>query len=129
MICVKMMMSFGSESVSEHSTRMTEDSKMTGDSKCIEIERQALLQIKRGLADTYGKISTWGTKQDCCQWRRVGCNNSTGHVSHLHLSAIHYFSFDDYFDYNSFLRIPSNISASLLHLKNLNYLDLSSNDF
>ncbi|KAL8123092.1 receptor-like protein EIX2 [Apium graveolens] len=116
-----MIMPFGFDSVSEHSSRMTEESKITGDSKCIEIERQALLEIKRDLVDLYGVLSTWGSEQDCCQWRRVGCHNRTGHVTHLHLSAIHYRSFDD--------QVPSSISASLLHLKNLNYLDLSSNDF
>ncbi|KAI5561941.1 hypothetical protein BDE02_15G020800 [Populus trichocarpa] len=57
---------------------------------CIERERQALLKFKDGLIDDSGFLSTWGSeeeKRDCCKWRGVGCNTSTGHVTHLDLSG------------------------------------------
>jgi len=57
---------------------------------CIERERQALLKFKDGLIDDSGFLSTWGSeeeKMDCCKWRGVGCNTSTGHVTHLDLSG------------------------------------------
>ncbi|KAJ6868227.1 hypothetical protein NC651_033321 [Populus alba x Populus x berolinensis] len=53
---------------------------------CIERERQALLKFKDGIIDDSGSLSTWGSeeeKRDCCKWRGVGCNNRTGHVTHL----------------------------------------------
>ncbi|XP_061953557.1 receptor-like protein EIX1 [Populus nigra] len=55
---------------------------------CIERERQALLKFKEDLIDDFGLLSTWGSeeeKRDCCKWRGVGCNNRTGHVTHLDL--------------------------------------------
>jgi hypothetical protein len=57
---------------------------------CIERERQALLKFKEDLIDNFGILSTWGSeeeKRDCCKWRGVGCNNRTGHVTHLDLSG------------------------------------------
>ncbi|KAL1804704.1 hypothetical protein ACET3Z_027772 [Daucus carota] len=94
--------------------------------KCIETERLALLDIKRGLVDTYGNLSSWGSskgKDNCCQWRFVGCDLNTGHVTHLHLSSLNYL--DEYDGYDESL--ASNISSSLLLLRNLRYLDLSHN--
>nr|TKS17396.1 hypothetical protein D5086_0000014800 [Populus alba] len=58
--------------------------------ECIERERQALLKFKEDLIDDSGLLSTWGSeeeKRDCCKWRGVGCNNRTGHVTHLDLSG------------------------------------------
>ena len=57
---------------------------------CIERERQALLKFKDGIIHDSGLLSTWGSeeeKRDCCKWRGVGCNNRTGHVTHLDLSG------------------------------------------
>ncbi|KAL1804703.1 hypothetical protein ACET3Z_027771 [Daucus carota] len=93
--------------------------------KCIETERLALLDIKRGLVDTFGSLSSWGSskhEKDCCQWSFVGCNHHNGHVTHLHLSYLSY-------RYVYGEPVASNISASLLLLRNLKYLDLSLNMF
>ena len=58
------------------------------------------------------------------------CNNDTGHVTQLHLSAID-FPPEKLRDV-SFSRIPSsrisNFSSSLHDLETLNYLDLHAND-
>ena len=86
---------------------------------CIERERQALLKFKEDLIDDFGLLSTWGSeeeKRDCCKWRGVGCNNRTGHVTHLDL---HRENNDQY--------LTGNISNSLLGLKHLSYLNLRSN--
>jgi hypothetical protein len=81
---------------------------------CIERERQALLKFKEGLIDDFGLLSTWGSeeeKRDCCKWRGVGCNNRTGHVTHL-----------DLHQENDGKYITGKISNSLLELQHLSYL-------
>ncbi|XP_061360935.1 receptor-like protein EIX2 isoform X1 [Gastrolobium bilobum] len=85
--------------------------------KCIERERQALLNFMQGLHDIYGMLSTWRGK-DCCRWRGIECNNETGHVQILDLRA----------NNSQYLLRVINIT-SLIDLQYLEYLDLSSNDF
>ena len=89
--------------------------------KCIESERQALLNFKHGLIDGYGMLSTWrddDTNRDCCKWKGIQCNNQTGHVEMLHLRG----------QDTQYLRGSINIS-SLIALENIEHLDLSNNDF
>ncbi|XP_017221139.1 receptor-like protein EIX2 [Daucus carota subsp. sativus] len=93
--------------------------------KCIETERLALLDIKRGLVSTLRGLSSWGSNKDeknCCQWSSVECDLNTGHVTHLRLSFLSY-------RYVHGEPTASNISSSLLLLRNLQYLDLSYNIF
>ncbi|XP_061358825.1 receptor-like protein EIX1 [Gastrolobium bilobum] len=52
--------------------------------RCIEREREALLDLKGGLVDHYGMLSSW-TTADCCQWKGIRCSNLTGHVLMLDL--------------------------------------------
>ncbi|XP_054816875.1 receptor-like protein EIX2 [Prosopis cineraria] len=87
---------------------------------CIERERQALLQLKKGFADDYGLLSSWSEHgdSDCCSWWGVECSNQTGHVVVLDLST---------HEYDQPLR--GDISASLVELQHLTYLDLSWNNF
>ena len=42
---------------------------------CIEKERQALFEFKKGFVDVYGKLSSWGSKDEknCCSWDEVYC--------------------------------------------------------
>ncbi|KAK7831149.1 receptor-like protein eix2, partial [Quercus suber] len=57
--------------------------------RCIEGERQALLEFKKGLVDDYGRLSSWQSgdeNKNCCNWEGVRCSNLTGHVLELHLS-------------------------------------------
>ncbi|KAL2577555.1 hypothetical protein GLYMA_16G170700v4 [Glycine max] len=89
--------------------------------KCIESERQALLNFKHGLKDDSGMLSTWrddGNNRDCCKWKGIQCNNQTGHVEMLHLRG----------QDTQYLRGAINIS-SLIALQNIEHLDLSYNDF
>jgi hypothetical protein len=91
--------------------------------RCIQNERQALLQFKAGLSvsDAYGMLSSW-TTANCCQWKGVGCNNLTGHVLMLDLPG----NINDY--YNEFY-IKCDIHESLMELQQLKYLNLGANDF
>ncbi|KHN13338.1 Receptor-like protein 12 [Glycine soja] len=88
--------------------------------KCIETERQALLNFKHGLIDDYGILSTWrddDRSRDCCKWKGIQCNNQTGHVEMLHLRGD-----------TQYLIGAINIS-SLIALENIEHLDLSYNWF
>uniref|UniRef100_A0A2N9G7E5 Uncharacterized protein n=1 Tax=Fagus sylvatica TaxID=28930 RepID=A0A2N9G7E5_FAGSY len=115
-------------------TSCTEDNQTNVNVKCIHTEREALLSFKRGLTDPSGRLSSW-IGEDCCQWRGVECNNQSGHVTKLHLQNPYRYPYPYEFYYiypiieyqKSCLR--GEISSSLTHLKYLNYLDLSSNDF
>ncbi|XP_057471162.1 receptor-like protein EIX1 [Actinidia eriantha] len=85
--------------------------------RCMEREKQALLQFKEAIVDDDGVLSSWGSeedKRDCCKWRGLRCNNRTGHVTKIDLSI-------------SDLR--GKISLSLLELQHLKYLNLGGNDF
>ncbi|KAK2420724.1 receptor protein EIX2 [Trifolium repens] len=89
--------------------------------RCMQSERQALLQFKAGLSDEYGMLSSW-TTADCCQWKGVGCSKLTGHVLMLDLPG----NINDY--YNEFY-IKGDIHESLMELQQLQYLNLRGNDF
>uniref|UniRef100_A0A5B7AVY1 Putative receptor-like protein 12 n=1 Tax=Davidia involucrata TaxID=16924 RepID=A0A5B7AVY1_DAVIN len=92
---------------------------------CIKTERQALLKFKEGLTDPSGRLTSWVGK-DCCQWRGVSCNNSTGHVVKLNLRN----PFPENFEGDGIVyELGGEINPSLLDLKYLNYLDLSMNNF
>ncbi|KAK7840216.1 receptor-like protein eix2 [Quercus suber] len=91
-----------------------------GNMWCIERERQALLEFKKGLIDDKNRLSSWGTeyaKKNCCNWEGVQCSNQTGHILQLDLQACE----------KPTLR--GKISPSLIELHHLSYLDLSCNDF
>ncbi|KAL9258655.1 Receptor-like protein [Drosera capensis] len=82
--------------------------------KCMQAEREALLRFKGSLADLRHSLSSW-KGNDCCIWKGVGCDNTTGHVIKLDLQ-------------NNRL-VSSELDSALLDLKHLVYLDLSGNDF
>ncbi|CAI9290214.1 unnamed protein product [Lactuca saligna] len=56
--------------------------------KCLDKERDALLQFKANLHDPDGSLSTWRPEEDdCCAWEGVWCDSQTGHhVTDLYLS-------------------------------------------
>lgn len=87
--------------------------------KCIDRERESLLNFKQGLIDRSGMLSTWrddGKNIDCCKWRGIQCNNERIGVRILDLrgSKMH------------FLTGSFNLT-SLIDLENQEYLDLSNN--
>ncbi|XP_076961048.1 receptor-like protein EIX2 [Bidens hawaiensis] len=106
---------------------------------CINSERAALLQFKIDLIDGANRLSSWSRhNEDCCKWAGVVCNNVTGHVQELHLGGpndgLHGHCHGPY-DTDAELEAASkqmlggNINPSLMSLKQLDYLDLSCNDF
>ncbi|RZB61543.1 receptor-like protein EIX2 [Glycine soja] len=97
---------------------------------CIEKEREALLQFKAALVDPYGMLSSW-TTSDCCQWQGIHCTNLTGHVLMLDLHGqVNYsYAFNRITGIASQRYIRGEIHKSLMELQQLNYLNLSSNDF
>ncbi|KAL2967292.1 hypothetical protein AAZX31_16G166700 [Glycine max] len=86
---------------------------------CSEKERNALLSFKHGLADPSNRLSSWSDKSDCCTWPGVHCNN-TGQVMEINLDTP---------VGSPYRELSGEISPSLLGLKYLNHLDLSSNYF
>ncbi|KAH7669504.1 Non-specific serine/threonine protein kinase protein, partial [Dioscorea alata] len=90
---------------------------------CIETEKQALLQFKNSLKDPGKLLSSW-TGDDCCSWKGLACNNQTGNIISLDISYGHIHSGP-----NNEWQLGGKIDASLVELKHLSYLDLSSNDF
>ncbi|XP_045827204.1 receptor-like protein EIX1 [Trifolium pratense] len=81
-------------------------------------EAEALLEFKEGLKDPSNLLSTWTLGKDCCQWKGVGCNTTTGHVISLNLHSS-----------NSLDKLQGDLSSSLLQLPYLSYLNLGGNDF
>jgi len=88
--------------------------------KCIESERQALLNFKQGLIDNFGMLSTWTNNIDCCKWKHILCNHQSGHVQVLDLHGNYH--------YTPYLRGTINVT-SLIFLPYIQHLDLSHNYF
>ncbi|CAL9116803.1 unnamed protein product, partial [Musa acuminata var. zebrina] len=93
----------------------------------MESERRALLAIKFDMYDPDNWFSTW-TGKDCCGWRGVACDHTTGHVTKLDL---HYPYTYDVRDISDIMETMgwSKVNPSLQELKLLTYLDLSMNNF
>ena len=47
--------------------------------KCLESDRDALIEFKNGLDDPENWLSLW-QGSNCCQWSAISCDNSTGAV-------------------------------------------------
>ncbi|KAF3435222.1 hypothetical protein FNV43_RR22309 [Rhamnella rubrinervis] len=92
----------------------------------IDAERKALVKFKQGLTDPSGRISSWNG-EDCCKWGGVTCNNRTGHVVELKLRNLAYS--DSLNGDGTVQSLGGKIDPSLIVLQDLNYLDLSMNDF
>ncbi|KAM3730082.1 hypothetical protein ACB098_12G060500 [Castanea mollissima] len=86
--------------------------------RCIDTERQALLNFKQHLIDPSNRLSSWTAHGDCCQWEGIVCHNLTAHVHQLNLTSYYVLSV-----------LGGKLNPSLLDLKHLNYFDLSYNNF
>ncbi|EOY00885.1 Disease resistance family protein / LRR family protein [Theobroma cacao] len=88
----------------------------------MEMKRKALLSIKEGLRDPFGRLSSW-IGEDCCNLAGVGCSNQTGHI------VDHRNKYDCPSDGgnsappNRFYQLGGTLNPSLLNLTHLNYLD------
>nr|GMC85841.1 receptor-like protein EIX2 [Ipomoea batatas] len=108
--------------------------------RCVERERQALLDFKHGLVDEDGVLSSWGSdvhQRECCNWWGVHCHKNTGHVTMLDIHDRTYdygipaheqFQNETIFLVSPYLK-GYKVSSSLLELRHLKYLDLSHVDF
>nr|XP_018678815.1 PREDICTED: LRR receptor-like serine/threonine-protein kinase GSO1 [Musa acuminata subsp. malaccensis] len=96
-------------------------------SSCMESERRALLAIKSDMYDPDNWFSSW-TGKDCCGWRGVACDHTTGHVTKLDLRYPYTYELWDMFNDGERIGV-SKVNPSLQELKQLKYLDLSMNNF
>ncbi|TQE07422.1 hypothetical protein C1H46_007075 [Malus baccata] len=99
---------------------------------CKENERRALLMFKKALDDPWNLLSSWAGEGDCCNWTGVACNNLTGHVRELHLAGSSgYVPLDGRFVIMPLKNrgLGGQVNPSLLNLKHLSHLDLSTNNF
>ncbi|GMN74136.1 hypothetical protein TIFTF001_056177, partial [Ficus carica] len=101
--------------------------------RCIESEKQALLNIKENLQNTGDTdfLSSWGNeteKRECCKWLGIRCaSGSSGHVIMLDLSPSTLgISTDNIWWSRPF---AGKIDPSLFELRYLTYLDLSFINF
>ena len=120
---------------------------------CFEEERMGLLEIKeefvrstpspprvnilpsppRRISPRVNILPSWvdDQKSECCEWERVTCNSTTGHVTHLSLHNIWEFDIEphDYFYYTfDFKDMVWLLNVSLFEsFKELRSLDLSFN--
>ncbi|XP_027939728.1 receptor-like protein EIX1 [Vigna unguiculata] len=81
---------------------------------CNEKDRSPLLLFKHSVKDHSNKLSSWSSGEDCCAWKGVLCDNTTGRVTRLDLNQQY---------------LEGEINLSLLQIEFLTYLDLSMNDF
>ncbi|PON84844.1 LRR domain containing protein [Trema orientale] len=92
---------------------------------CLESDREALLDFKKGLNDSDSLLSTW-RGSNCCQWWGIRCQSGTGAVTHVDLHNLNLEILDgDYSNRYGFWEL----SVEKKPLKSLKYLDLSSNRF
>ncbi|KAE8647939.1 receptor-like protein EIX2 [Cucumis sativus] len=99
---------------------------ITAAAPCIQKERQALLRFKNSFYDDPSlRLASWNASTDCCNWKGVGCNQITGHVTIIDLRRDPW-QVDCYL---SPLYSNKSIDSSLFELKYLSYLDLSGNYF
>ncbi|KAB2073648.1 hypothetical protein ES319_A07G097300v1 [Gossypium barbadense] len=91
--------------------------------RCIAAERRALLDFKKGLIDYDNSLNllvSWTSKEEeCCKWKGVGYDNTTGHVVMLDLRPR--------IIYGIFGGSWTSISDFIGSLYDLTYLNLSSN--
>ncbi|GMI65334.1 hypothetical protein like AT2G34930 [Hibiscus trionum] len=102
------------------------------DAACLESETQALLRFKQDLTtDSSDRLASWSSSGgNCCDWTGLVCDNVTDRVIELRLRNLHNPDDDTAVPGKPFERSRSSGRlVSLLDLKQLQYLDLSGNNF
>ncbi|XP_057989219.1 receptor-like protein EIX2 [Hevea brasiliensis] len=106
---------------------------------CLESDREALVDFRKGLIDPGNRLSTWqGT--NCCQWQGIICDGRTGAVITVDLHNPHppnvgkvlqdsIPSDSSAGDRYGFWNLSGKLRPSLTALKSLRHLDLSFNSF
>ncbi|KAF3946587.1 hypothetical protein CMV_027163 [Castanea mollissima] len=112
---------------------------------CFEEERMGLLEIKKEFVRSSTNLTfifspfrghilpSWvdDHKSECCEWERVTCNSTTGHVTHLSLHNIWEFDIEPEFYFIcpfEFKDVAWFLNVSLFEsFKELRSLDLSLN--
>ncbi|XP_058754043.1 receptor-like protein EIX2 isoform X1 [Vicia villosa] len=99
------------------STTIFERGNSTQFANCNEMDRSALLNFKHAVdSPSSNRLSSWSINdKDCCSWKGVQCDNTTGRVTALDL-------------HQQYLEGEINLH-SLFQLQSLTYLDLSLNGF
>ncbi|XP_039116430.1 receptor-like protein EIX2 [Dioscorea cayenensis subsp. rotundata] len=102
-------------------------------SKCLEIERQTLLQFKSGLSDPAHRLSSW-IGDDCYSWVGITCSNDiTKHVVKLDLQNVvilqSYYISSFYTSCDINKALGGKLDPTLVNLQQLHFLDLSCNYF
>eukprot|EP01018_Ginkgo_biloba_P020234 Gb_34054 [translate_table: standard] len=83
---------------------------------CQKHEKEALLAFKTSFEDASGSLNSW-KGDDCCEWRGIGCDKGIRSVIKLDIRGMH-------------LRpLRKVLDSSLFSLKNLEYVNLSFNNF
>ncbi|GJR89024.1 putative leucine-rich repeat protein [Tanacetum coccineum] len=114
-----------------HSSGITR--REAAQTRCLDKERIALLQFKKGFIDDSGVLSSWSrSSHDCCFWRGVGCSNITNHVVTLALHGYWSQTIRQKLASlgNCFLRkmIASSLLPTTNFTKSLSTLDISGNN-
>nr|XP_011463258.1 PREDICTED: leucine-rich repeat receptor protein kinase EXS-like [Fragaria vesca subsp. vesca] len=103
--------------------------ELPGGAKCIDEERRVLLTFKHHLTDPSGRLSSWSSGDDCCQWNGLSCDNQTGHIVKMDLrNPYPYRIYNDEWDFKDYQQscLSGEIPHFLGNLSNLNYLDLDN---
>uniref|UniRef100_A0A2C9VIX3 Uncharacterized protein n=1 Tax=Manihot esculenta TaxID=3983 RepID=A0A2C9VIX3_MANES len=95
--------------------------------QCNAADREALLDFKMGLNDSWNGLSSWqGT--NCCQWSGISCDNTTGVVLSVDITPSSELKFLKHLDLSS-NDFNGTLPTFLGNMTSLLYLDLSRNDF
>ncbi|XP_060670885.1 receptor-like protein EIX2 [Ziziphus jujuba] len=89
---------------------------------CMESDREALIDFKNGLHDPANRLSSW-KGSNCCHWRGISCENTTGAVIAVDLRNPH-----PTYNYNDESLDSGAIPLNLANLSSLQYLDVSCDD-
>ncbi|KAG9141779.1 hypothetical protein Leryth_027220 [Lithospermum erythrorhizon] len=96
---------------------------------CSANDLEALLDFKSGINDPEGRLLSWKSESNCCQWSGIRCDNKTGAVINVDLHNLNPGKDEDHIGTYGFWNLSGEIRPSLLKLESLRYLDLSCNSF